>query len=89
MNRINCFKPEVKLEGGDEVDLEENSRARADERDRSVLVSGDSVGLALVDKHQVKSSQHSVNAALQQSEHLLRGNIVHSTVREDDLPLAG
>ena len=47
------FQPEVKLEGGDEVDLEENSRAGTDESDGGELVSGDSVGLALVNKLQV------------------------------------
>ena len=65
MDGIDLYILEIKLEGGDEVDLEENIRAGADESDRSVLVSGDSVGLALVDKPQIKSSQHSVNAALQ------------------------
>ena len=65
MDGIDLYILEIKLEGGDEVDLEENVRAGADESDRSVLVSGDSVGLALVDKPQIKSSQHSVNAALQ------------------------
>ena len=90
MNGISrCFEPEVKLEGGDEVDLEERFRAGADDCDWSILVSGDSVGLTLVVKPQIQSSQHSVDAALQQSEHFLRGNIVHSTVSEDDLSLAG
>ena len=65
MDGIDLYILEIKLEGGDEIDLEENVRAGADESDRSVLVSGDSVGLALVDKPQIKSSQHSVNAALQ------------------------
>ena len=65
MDGIDLYILEIKLEGGDKIDLEENIRAGADESDRSVLVSGDSVGLALVDKPQIKSSQHSVNAALQ------------------------
>ena len=86
--RNDLVSPEVKLEGRDKVDLEENSLTRADHCNRSVLVSGDSVGLTLVVKPPIQFCQHSVNAAHQQSEHFLWGNIVHSTLSEDDLPLA-
>lgn len=80
--------PEIKLQRGDEVDLEEDPSAGAHKSDGGILVPGDPEGVALVVEGQVQSSQHAVNGALQQVEHLQGRDEGLSFVFEDDPPLA-